>query len=207
MIAYKGDHTASVSFRGDLNASLLSEFVEENRLPLLAQLSINNAHDYQDHDHMTVLCLINPRSSDESKRFLDMFSEVAKANYRRFLFAWIDGLRWESFAEQFGIGPERFPVVLVWHPKMGYHYDDPKIKTKKDIENFLDAIEAGNVRPLGAGKGFFAEFYKAYYAIAAQADKHPYIAIGVACTFAALIAACCFCPTADYDDEVDKKGR
>merc|ERR1711916_200539 len=148
----------SVVYNGDLaDGDELEAWVDIHRYALLAELTAENAADYTGAKKMIALAIVNPRKKKASKAFLENMGSIAIAKRGEFLFAHIDGTRWDKFAQDLGVSCSDMPKTVVWHPSESVHYEDEgSQKSTGAIIDFLNAVSRGDIDPKGSGAGVMA---------------------------------------------------
>ncbi|KAJ5079267.1 protein disulfide-isomerase tmx3 [Anaeramoeba ignava] len=132
------------------------KFVQENTLPLLPQLSADSFALIDSAQKTVGLAIVDP-SDDKTEDYLKMIKKVAFKRRSEFAFCWIDGIQWESFLNHFQIKVEELPMFFVMEFRKEIYFKDPNlISSVENINDFLDSILDGSIKPQGRGSSFIS---------------------------------------------------
>ena len=95
-------------------ASDVTEFVEQNLLPLVTHMSLDTLRPVKEDGRPIVVAVLESDTTPEGKHFLKKLRMAAPAN-RKFVFTYVVGPEWPEFVRPFYIRKAtKLPSVFVW---------------------------------------------------------------------------------------------
>eukprot|EP00026_Physarum_polycephalum_P008977 Phypoly_transcript_09084.p1 GENE.Phypoly_transcript_09084~~Phypoly_transcript_09084.p1 ORF type:complete len:403 (+),score=69.58 Phypoly_transcript_09084:152-1360(+) len=138
-----------IVYPGKMDLQSMLEWAKHYRFPYVSKYSEATYEALTNSEKLLVLAVADSVDVEEEK-FIADFKVVAKrrADDKRYLFAFLDALQYDKYAASFGAVHEVLPTVVVLDQSDEIHYIDPSIKfsSPEKIEQFLQEIEAGNVK-------------------------------------------------------------
>lgn len=125
----------------------LKKFVEDNQFPLISEISGSNFREVTSTGKLVIFAVTDP-SSKRTKSYLELISEMAKKFRGKFVFANIDGIKFEQYVSQFGLNVEHIPIVFAFDYPNELYYPPPEgvpVNSKKNMEEFLTAVYEGKI--------------------------------------------------------------
>lgn len=111
-----------------LNQEQLSEWIEDNNMPLISALGGHNFRQLGSLGRLLVIAVVDPSQEEQTETFLSRLKEIAR-NHRElvqdnYVLGYLDGVRWAGFVKQFNILPSQLPrfFILDFHQQVSDMY-------------------------------------------------------------------------------------
>lgn len=132
-------------FDGEITTSALSDFVRETNLATVIHLSGDNFRQASRRGKALVIVVYDPEDgnevTDNYRRELKHYS-ITGTYKDEFIFATMDGRKWDKFISQFSVSKDNLPqLVVVDVPERTYWQDS----AVANVSNFIDAVKNGSI--------------------------------------------------------------
>ena len=133
-------------FDGDISTSAVTDFVRENNLATVINLSGDNFRLASRRGKALAIAVYDPEDGsiemESLRRELKQYA-ITGAYKDDFIFATMDGRKWDKFLGQFSIDKKSLPqFVVVNVPERTYWQDSSVV----DITNFIAAVKNGTIQ-------------------------------------------------------------
>jgi protein disulfide-isomerase A1 len=197
-------------YTGGWSEATLTAWIEKRKLPLLSELDATNFEDVTQAGKIVIFSATDP-SSSMTRSYLKEMLNVAK-RYRDFVFANIDGVKFNKYVSQFGVTTDLLPTLFALdYPKDEYYVgeDLSRFMNENQISRFADDILSGRIPPRGTSAWYSPmRYYKMFEKwVSTFTEAQLGIAVTIAIlTFLLLIGAACYYGLQDFGpDPAPKK--
>jgi len=153
-------------FSGPFDDASLRQWVELNKLPLVATLSPLNFEDVMNSGRRAVL-LVTDDQYRLADGYVDAFLPLAAKYSRHFTFAAMDGTKFAGYLQQFGVLREHLPTMLAMdYPNDLFFVDDSLLEIGHGIYDtegqtaFLEGLLSGAIKAKATTKWYSLARYK-----------------------------------------------
>ena len=133
-------------FDGDVSTSAVTDFVRENNLATVINLSGDNFRLASRRGKALAIAVYDPEdgSVDTERHRRELKQYAINGAYKDdFIFATMDGRKWDKFLGQFSVNKKNLPqFVVVDVPERTYWQDSSIV----DITNFIAAVKNGTIQ-------------------------------------------------------------
>ena len=133
-------------YEGELDSVSFLEFVDAQNLATVVHLDGNNFRFVTRRGKPVALAAIDPSDEVRTDKFKNELKRYAVRGERRddYIFATIDGTKWDKFLEQFSITKESLPELFVIDTPARTYWQN---STVVGISDFVDAVKSGEIEP------------------------------------------------------------
>lgn len=133
-------------FDGDISTSAVTDFVRENNLATVINLSGDNFRLASRRGKALAIAVYDPEDESEVteryRRELKQYA-ITGAHRKDYIFATMDGRKWDKFLSQFSVDKKKLPqLVVVDVPERTYWQDS----SVGEITEFLAAVKNGTIQ-------------------------------------------------------------
>jgi hypothetical protein len=132
-----------IIYLGDWSSPEFLDFVKLNNHPLVAELSAHNFRALGSIGPKLLIGVVDP--GDEKKaaavqKELREFAASSESLRGKYIFAWMDGIKFDKFLKQFGIEKKNLPQVFALDFSSRLFWQD---NSTFSIKEFIEAVESG----------------------------------------------------------------
>ena len=145
-IARVEDGVPTRLYEGELNSVSFLDFVEAQNLATVVHVDGHNFRFVSRRGKPVALAAIDPSDEARADRFQKELKRYAVRGEHRddYVFATIDGTKWDKFLEQFSITKESLPELFVIDTPARTYWQDSSIFS---ISDFVQAVKSGEIEP------------------------------------------------------------
>jgi len=143
LVVMRGEYGERSTFYGPFEASDVTEFVEQNLLPLVTHMSLDTLRPVKEDGRPIVVAVLESDTTPEGKHFLKKLRMAAPAN-RKFVFTYVVGPEWPEFVRPFYIRKAtKLPSVFVWDEDIFVMSNDTDAFVGDKVESELSKLLYG----------------------------------------------------------------
>lgn len=135
-----------IIYNGEMSSPEFLDFVKFNNHPLVAELGAQNFRALGSIGPILAIGVVNPSEIEKAVAFqkeLKAFAASAPDSVKqKYIFAWIDGVKFDKFLKQFGIEKNSLPQVFALDFLSRQFWQDASISSIKD---FIEGVESGEI--------------------------------------------------------------
>ncbi len=137
---------APIIYSGECSSPEFLDFVKLNNHPLVAELSGHNFRALGSIGPILAIGVVDPADIEKTSSFQKEIKDFAASSEKlrgKYIFAWMDGIKFDKFLKQFGIEKSNLPQVFALDFLSRQFWQDASVLS---IKRLIEAIENGDIQ-------------------------------------------------------------
>jgi hypothetical protein len=137
---------APIIYSGEWSSPEFLDFVKLNNHPLVAELSGHNFRALGSIGPILAIGVVDPADIEKTPAFQKEMKDFAASSEKlrgKYIFAWMDGIKFDKFLKQFGIEKSNLPQVFALDFLSRHFWQDASVLS---IKKLIEAIENGDLQ-------------------------------------------------------------
>jgi hypothetical protein len=134
-----------IIYSGEWSSPEFLDFVKLNNHPLVAELSAHNFRALGSIGPKLLIGVVDPGDVEKKaalQKELREFAASSESLRGKYIFAWMDGIKFDKFLKQFGIEKRNLPQVFALDFSSRLFWQD---NSTRSIKEFTEAVENGDI--------------------------------------------------------------